>query len=258
MSNFFGYSPWTDAAAYGTAGANTLAQALIGLPQQRAELALERGQILQRGQQNQLMYQLQKDKINNQTLSIQNRNDYQDMANRIRLLQAQIEAQKAGNMPTGRVEDGYWVPNGGQPLGLGQPQWNPNAGVNSLMGLPEPQQPQMGGQMPQQGLPGGVIPLPKPANTPLQRPATQGQEVADKLKGLSLWGQFMAQGATNNASPYAWGRDQASNLVVNPYPQQQMPQQQSFPTVRDRKTGQTFTYKGNVADVPTNQYDILQ
>jgi hypothetical protein len=57
MPNFVGYSPWTDAGNYGEGLGRTLGEAMIQMPQQRAQLAMQQAQAA--AQQQHQLAQLQ-------------------------------------------------------------------------------------------------------------------------------------------------------------------------------------------------------
>ena len=194
-----GYSPWQDAAAYGAGLGQTLGQAALQLPQEKFQLAQnaalmqQRNQLAQQGMNIRNEYNQGRLGLGQQRLDTQNQNE--SMANQIRMLMAQLQMAKAGQ---GRVEGGYFIPG----VGGGQPQ---------MPQQQDPQMPQQGLGQQQQGLPGGIIPLPR--QSPGTNEITQNQIDQNRLKALSLWGQFMS--STNPAAQ--WGQTQASNMVVNPF-----------------------------------------
>lgn len=78
-----GYSPWQDAANYGSGLGETLGKLLIGLPQQRAELAMQRQQ-----------FPLQQQLLQAQVQEANLRPGMQQQALAIRSLQEQLAAER--------------------------------------------------------------------------------------------------------------------------------------------------------------------
>ena len=206
------YSPWADAAAYGQGLGQSLSQGLLQLPQERFALAQQQAQMMLRSQlANQALQQrgqYNEGRLENQRQGLDQRAQNADMMQKLQELGMQLKMQQA-QQP--RVEDGYLIP------GLGQGNTNAMGGQppNQLQGV----QPQA-----TQGLPGGIMQLPRQQMA--QPQVNPNEELSSRLKALSLYGQFSSTPGftTNNAAQ--WGQQQASNAVVNPYPQQQgqMPQ----------------------------------
>lgn len=215
MPNYSQYSPWTDAAAYGAGLGNSLSQGLLQLPQERFALAQQQAQMMLRSQLAQQSLnqraQYNEGRLDNQRQGLDQRAANADVMQKLQELGLQLKMQQAGQP---RVEGGFLIPG----LGGGQGMGNTNQVGGQPPNQPQNTQPQATG-----GLPGGIMQLPRQALA--QPPINQNDELASKLKALSLFGQFSSTPGlgTNNAAQ--WGQNQASNMVVNPYGQQGMPMQ---------------------------------
>lgn len=258
MPQYSQYSPWTDAANYGQGFGQSLSQGMLQLPQERFALAQQqaqmilRSQLAQQGLQQRGQYN--EGRLENQRQGLDQRAQNADMMQKLQELGMQLKMQQA-QQP--RVEGGYLIP------GLGQENTNAVGGQspNQMQGV----QPQatMGQQ---QGLPYGIQQLPRQA-TPIN-PNEQQKNIIEQQKlymnGLYNSGQTNVFKADPNLqtllSNQVYGVQGQVPQQGQGLPQQgvqQQPQGQGV-KIRDKVSGQTFNYGGNPADVPTNQYDILQ
>lgn len=213
MSNFIYNNPLSEAATMGGQLGQTLGQISYGVPMQRAQMNMQLAEMVQRAQQMQQMGQYRQgmlgvqqqraddlnkyhqDQLQNQSNFNGIRGQNEQLGNQIRAGLLQLAQQRA-QQP--RVEGGYLIPGiGGQQQQMGgMPQEQEPSMLSRLMqqqggqGLPQTntpmQQTMQQGQMPmQQGLPNGIMQLPRPELQ--QRPATQGQVAEDKLKTLGYY-----------------------------------------------------------------------
>jgi hypothetical protein len=148
-----------DAAAFGQQTGNALAQGLIQLPQERYQLARQNALLQQGMQRNQELNQYRQGLLSLRSQGQDNESQAREMANQIALLRAQIDMQRAQNMPGPRpfnTPNGTFLPPNS---GTGITPFNTN---NQPQINPQAAQPQ-----------GGGIGLGGATNTALQNPTGQ-------------------------------------------------------------------------------------
>ena len=230
--SYFGSSPWADAGNYGQAMGQTLAQSMLGVPQQRYENMMQLKQMQAQQQQRQMMGLLAQQK--QQELSqyrqglLQQRGQASELANQWRMFQAQTATQRehdAANKP-------LVIPSGASVL---MPQQNGGGVGTATNGAleqtpPNPQGLPTGNGQPAASssfIPGYTM---QQAPQRLATPITENQTLANTLKALDLFGKFSA-GTNTPTAGQLWGQNVASNLVQNPMQYlQQMRGQQAAPS----------------------------
>ena len=238
-------NPWAqDAAAFGQQTGNALAQGLIQLPQERYELARQNALLQQGMMRNQELNQYRQGLLGLRAQGQDNESQAREMANQIALLRAQIDMQRAQNMPGPRpfnTSNGTFLPPG---MGMQQPQQQSPA-----MGLPQSLDLNTNFGLNPQAQSGGVgmggatnaalqAPVPQPATQngwqfmPMQRQYNPAQQM-DAANGAMR--NYLGMLSMTNAIP----QDMSNNIVnmarvaMAPYQQQQGLQQslqQSSPT----------------------------
>lgn len=188
MSNYINNNTWNDAAAYGAGLGHTLGQAMIGMPQQRAQLAMQlaqQQQEQQRYQQNQALAAWQMDAMDKyrtreadlQQLGINQRKEQsvaqraQEKANADRDFQLR---QAIAAMP--RQSGGYLLP--GAQVGQGLPQQGV-VGQDTVLAPGAQGLPQQGLSS---GLPLGVTALPKTGVSSTYTPHQQNMDTTATLE----------------------------------------------------------------------------
>jgi len=169
-----GYSPWTDAAAYGAGLGSTLSQAMLQMPQQRLELAqqahvqqqrqdIARQQLMQQQQEAQAQQSLGLGQLELHKQELQQNAEQHQLE--LARMQKQIELAQKGTWKVVELPDGT-------PALL-----NTTTGEHRQMDF---------GSLQSGGL--GAV----------GKPATQGQVLDNFMKGTGLAGQFGATGAITN------------------------------------------------------------
>jgi hypothetical protein len=210
--SYFGSSPWADAGNYGQAMGQTLAQSMLGVPQQRYENMMQLKQMQAQQQQRQMMGLLAQQK--QQELGqyrqglLEQRGSANELANQWRMFQAQNMADREKD----RMNRPMIVPKGASVL---TPEQNTGATTNGALQTTPPNP---------QGLPDGSTNQPPsfvpsipgyqmttPNQSLVSPPMNEFQKMEGILKGLDLFGKFSA--GTNATPSQMWGQNVASNLV---------------------------------------------
>lgn len=179
MANYVQYSPWTDAAAYGRGLGDTLSQAMLQMPQQRAALA-QQAAMEQTRQREEAQKLAQTEAYHTASLGLG-----RDKLEEIRRQNAMHDLEMQSKMK------GTWMPYQNKATGEVS-LYNPVTGDTKPYTMAAPA---AGGAASTGGGLGAPFRL-----TP---PATQGQELEAILKGTALLGAAEKEGWPTNNAP-AW------------------------------------------------------
>jgi hypothetical protein len=231
-------NPMAEAAEFGGAAGNSLAQAMYGVPMQRAQMQMQLQQMQNQQQQQQAMMGYRQQQASNtlnwhnqedqwhqqQVTENQRRDDFtrdyqqnrlqsedqwhQQQAQNAQVMQAlaMLREQREGGRPVPLGNGNVWFPQqgGGQQSGLVPPANPTNSlvqGPAAPQGMGQPRQ-MSGPQSGQNGLPQGVVQMPgQPGkNTGIE---TGGQTDANTMRAFNL------------AMPYLGNTNSLSQLMSN-------------------------------------------